>query len=550
MDITALTNAITLLRTETQERSISPERVGSLLQQLANLIKTADESGTPQQQIDEIVSNAIKNITVSASSNASAVTVVMTLTGLDGETSTKSFTIPVATDTKAGVISAADLNTILTAIARIGTGAGITSEELAKFNKVASHFVRIGTESTFWVTTHDAEAEAAKLEYCANPDIFILYYYVKGSLFGFIEQYLNGVTCTQTIHWSGTVKKRIITFTDDTRTEIGEVGEWTELAVMTAEEVLALATKNELSTIEGRNSFGIKFLGHVGDSSSTGEAAAAELAIVSDTKIKWVVYTYSSYTAMIHQTHNANTTVQNMFFAGSRQSRRTITFTDQTRTEIASVGSWATIGTDIGINRSGTTATFKIVQPLLDNTTGLLTLVLGQANTSKAGLMTAANVQLLNQIDSDVTDMKVDIETLQSDIQQIRQIIAGLADIYVKKPKLYVTLAPSTIEIPVNQGSSSGGTIASNVAQRIDIEAMDENENVIPMSDCQVTWTWSTSHEESAFTMEHEMEKSYMTLYADQGDEWAGNTAGKCFVTVTYGNLSTVAEITLTRSEV
>ncbi len=484
MDITALTNAITLLRSETQERSISPERVGNLLQQLANLIKTTEEQAATQDEVDGIKNTALTDIATQVLSLANAITLKMTLTEMDGDTATRTFSLPVVDSAKAGIVSAADYNRVLSAINGIGTGAGITSEELAKFNRAASHFVRIGTESTFWVTSYDAEKEAAKLQYCADHNIWILYYFVKGSKFGYIEQYLNVATCTQTIHWNNAVKRRTITFTDDTRTEIAEVGQWVELSQFTKEEydklawaasasnatftsgesekkkkfkiwltlkcalsdsgaeyscdiplasadtmgvmssadkikLDALPTGEEISTLIERNNFNIKYLGHMGANSAPGEEAAAALNIVSDTKIKWIIYTYADYTAIIHQTHSSNSTTQDMYFAGSIHSRRTITFTDDTRQQISQVGAWKTVNSDIGINRSATTATIKMVHPLMESTAGLLSLTIGQANTSKAGLMTAANLQLLNSLNTQVTQLQETISNIQEQIQNL-----------------------------------------------------------------------------------------------------------------------------------
>ncbi len=485
MDITALTNAITLLRSETQERSISPERVGSLLQQLANLIKSAAEEAATQEEVNEIKNTALVDIATQVAALASSLTLKMTLTEMDGDTATRTFSLPVVNSTKAGIVSAADYNRVLSAINGIGTGAGITSEELAKFNRVASHFVRIGTESTFWVTSYDAEQEAAKLVFCADHNIWILYYFVKGSKFGYIEQYLNQATCTQTIHWNNAIKKRTITFTDETRTAIASVGDWIEQGQLTKQEydnlawaasasnatftsgesekkkkfkiwltlkcamndsgaeyscdiplasadtmgvmssadkikLDALPTGAEINAIAERNNYNVKYLGNMGANSGPGEEAAAALDIVSDTKIKWVIYTYADYTAFIHQTHGSNSTTQDMYFAGSRYSRRTITFTDDTRTEISTVGNWTTIGADIGVNRSATTATIKMVHPLMESTAGLLSLTLGQANTTKAGLMTAANLQLLNSLNTAVTQMQETISEIQEEIQNLK----------------------------------------------------------------------------------------------------------------------------------
>ncbi len=554
MDITALTNAITLLRSETQERSISPERVGNLLQQLANLIKSTEEGAAKQETVDEINNTAIGNISAIVATTTTGISVTLTLTELDGETAKRTFSLPVATATRAGVISAADYARVITALNGLGTGVGITSEELAKFNKVASHFVRIGSESTFWVTTNDAELEAAKLEYCADPDKWILYYYVKGSLFGYIEQYLNAATCTQTIHWDNAIKQRTITFTDDTRTEIQVVGEWAEIKTLTVDEkekLDGLPNATGLKEMIEVDNFGIRFLGNVGSASSVGEQMAATAAIAGNSAIKWIIYTYSSYTAMIHQTHNSTTTVQDLYFAGSKHSRRTITFSDDNRTTISSVGAWTTISSDIGVNRNGNTATIKMVSPFQENAAGVLSFIIGQATTTKAGLLTADNLNKLNTIESWMNTAEQTLESLQSDINSLRSSIAELDNIYVKQPKLYVSADPNIIDIPMTDYGADGGTIAEAVEAIINLSAVNEDNEEVDVRGCNITWRWGTENEASAFSIEYEGAKIYVTLTAQQGVRWNGDTStGKCIITVSSGSRTGEVEVTLRRNDI
>ena len=96
MDISNLTSQITALRAETQERSISPERVGSLLQQLANLIKSAAESAATQNDIYEITDNALSNIRASVAATANGISITLTYSELDGEEFPQTVTLPLS----------------------------------------------------------------------------------------------------------------------------------------------------------------------------------------------------------------------------------------------------------------------------------------------------------------------------------------------------------------------------------------------------------------------------------------------------------------------
>lgn len=615
MDITNLTSQITSLRSETQERSITPERVGSLLQQLANLIKNTDDRAATQDDIYEINDNAVSNMRVTVTPTANGATIRLSLIELDGEEFDKIITLPVASTSSAGIISAADYAAFKSASGGNGnsSGSGMTEEERSILNSLASHFVKIGGTNVVWVTSHDAELEAAKLERCADPDIWFMYYYVRGSKYGLIEQNVCDDTCIQTLRWDSTVKQRVITFSDTDRTAISNVGDWTELHALTASEfgqfrnaagtanasftagessqkkkykiwltlhdvsgntaaeydvdiplassetmgVMSAADKVKLdgmpdSSVVAADNFGIRFLGNVGAASSVGEEQAATVAIAGNVNVKWIVYTYSSYTAIIHQTHNSTTTVQDMFFAGNRLSRRTITFTNAERTAISSVGAWTSVGTDIGVSRSATTATIKMPHPFMENTAGLLSLVIGQANTSLAGLMTADNLRTLNYVYETVNTM---FETLQDQAGQITELnskveslqgqIDNLANIYVKQSKLHVFASPMEINIPVVQTSSNGGTVKSNVEQVINLTAVDENENAVDAMDCSVTWQWGNENASSIFSIEHETEKRYVTFYANEGDTWAGNQDGTVKLTLTNLNNNVSGEVTI-----
>lgn len=606
MDISNLTSQITALRAETQERSISPERVGSLLQQLANLIKSAAESAATQNDIYEITDNALSNIRASVAATANGINITLTLFELDGEEFPQTVTLPLASSEAAGVISAADyaaLRSLINGGSGSG-GSGMTEAERAILNGLASRIVRLGNDGDVWRSSQSAEEEAKKLIYCGNPDIWFIYYYVQGSKYGLIEQHVCDDTCIQILHWDSAVSQRIITFTDSNRTLISNVGAWTAVKTLTAAEanqlqyaasttgatltagestqktkfkiwltlrningqvdaqydadiplassstmgVMSSADKIKLDGIPdapklaallGRDNFGIHDLGYVGNTSAPGETAAATLTIVSDPSIKWVIYSFSTYVSMIHQTHNATTTVQDMYFGGNRHSRRTITFTDNTRSAIASVGNWSSIGTDIGVNRNTTTATIKMVHPLMENTAGLLTLTIGQANDSYAGLMSRDNLRTLNYLaQQDETntetmqEMSQQISTLADAVHSLQSQIDNLRNIYVLKPKLWATATPPSINIPVSQSDSSGGTIASQVVQQINLTGFDENENPVDAMDCNITWRFENQGD-SIFTVEYEAMKRYITFYADEGDYWAGNSDSKLIITLT-----------------
>ena len=208
-NITSITSVISSLRAETQEASITPERIGALLQQLANLIANCatdsqlaniqvggSTDGVDPEEFDALKNTAIVNIASRVTRTAEAVNITLTLTEGDDDTSAVNISIPLATATLAGVISP----------------------------------------------------------------------------------------------------------TDYTR-------------------ITGIANKVELENM------GIRFLGDVGNASSPGEEAAAQLAIASATRIKWIIYKYGNNVGMIHQTHNATTTVQNLYFAGNKHSQRTISTT-------------------------------------------------------------------------------------------------------------------------------------------------------------------------------------------------------------------------------
>ena len=545
MDISNITSQITALRAETQEHSISPERVGKLLQQLANLIKSAAENGSAHDGLEGSSGNALSDILASVAPTASAMAITLTCIGTDGEESPKSVSLPLASAEAAGIISAADFAALRNLISGGGgSGSGMTETERSILNVLASRFVRLGGEGNVWRSSQSAEEEAKKLIYCANPDIWFIYYYVQGSKYGLIEQHVCDDTCIQILHWDSAVSQRTITFTDAERTAISEVGGWTPLKVMTAAEAALLSAMRE------KYNMGIHYLGNVGNSSAPGETAAAALDIVADSSIKWVVYTYSNNVAMIHQTHNPTATVQNMYFAGNRHSRRTISFTDTSRSVIASVGSWATIGTDIGVVRNGTTATIKMVHPLMECNQGILQLAIGPANENYAGLMTKENLRLLNalaQQQEDITEtiqgMSTQIGTLNETVLSLQGQIDNIRENLIAQPQLTVSPNPTEITIPVAQTSSSGGRIEESVNQNVTLSAYNENEQQVDVRDCTITWEFENPDDADVFIVEHETEKTYITIMTNAGDSWYSNTGvARLIVRLRHNSTNTSGE--------
>ena len=539
-NINSITALITSLRSETQERSITPERVGNLFQQLANLLAHC----TTDTEFNPIYENAVLNIRSAVSRTANTLTINLTL--LDSlETDTPvNISIPMASNSQAGLISATDYAAIMAAISGggSGSGSGMTEEERTKLNTLASHFVRLGDEGDVWRSSQSAEDEAKKLVYCGNPDIWFMYYYVQGSKYGFIEQHVCDDTCIQTLHWDNGISRRIITFTNTDRTAISNVGAWTAMGNTTAAEVTKLQNLPDAATILADN-FGIRFLGHVGNASATGENTAASLELAGYTKIIWIIYTYSSYTAMIHQTHNGTTTVQDMYFAGSRLSRRTITFTNANRTAISSVGSWTAVGTDIGVTRSDTSATIKIPHPFMEKTAGLLTLVIGQANATYAGLMTKENLRTLNYLDetmetmfTDVVDLKNAVTLLQSSVQGLQEYVNNLSEYFVLKPYLEVSTVQYVINIPVWSSGTNAGKIKTTTTQTIWFTAYDENQQQVDVMDCSISWVFE-HNENNAFFIDYEGGKRYVEFTADEGETWPSSSY-EIMITFTLTNLN------------
>ena len=127
-DITALTTLISALRTETRENSISPERVGNLLQKLADLIRgcatdsevvpggTTPSDAATKEELDALRDVAIKDIAPTVNRTAAAFNIVATLTEADGQTRQVTLALPMATALLAGLLSGSDYSRIINAI--------------------------------------------------------------------------------------------------------------------------------------------------------------------------------------------------------------------------------------------------------------------------------------------------------------------------------------------------------------------------------------------------------------------------------------------------
>ena len=127
-DISAITTLISALRAETQENSITPERVGILLQKLADLLRGCATDaevvpgGTPpsgaasQADLNALKDVAVVNVAPSINRTANALNVVLTLTEADGGVKTVTISLPLAEQAMAGVISGTDYQTIMNAI--------------------------------------------------------------------------------------------------------------------------------------------------------------------------------------------------------------------------------------------------------------------------------------------------------------------------------------------------------------------------------------------------------------------------------------------------
>ena len=124
IDTTQLTQLISAFRVETEKESISPETVGSLLQNITDLL--ANASSTTEQQIFEnwkaILSqlNLVEDIGIGVE-GVESVNIAISLRDLaNGGHSARLFNIPSATPLRAGVMTAQQANTLMSLDAAVG----------------------------------------------------------------------------------------------------------------------------------------------------------------------------------------------------------------------------------------------------------------------------------------------------------------------------------------------------------------------------------------------------------------------------------------------
>jgi len=162
----------------------------------------------------------------------------------------------------------------------------------------------------------------------------------------------------------------------------------------------------------------VKDLGYTGINMGGGEDLCSQVINCGDNKIAWLLFTFTSggsiVTAMVHQTHNETTTIQTIFFT-TRVSERTITFTNNQRTEVQSVGGWSTVTTLFGVNATSSNVMLRLLNPLLKDSNGLYTLTLPSVNSSTAGVMTPEDKSKLDALpsSSEFNDLKTRILKLE-----------------------------------------------------------------------------------------------------------------------------------------
>ena len=124
IDTTQLTQLISAFRVETEKESISPETVGSLLQNITDLL--ANASSSTEQQIFEnwkaILSqlNLVEDIGIGVE-GVESVNIAISLRDLaNGGHSARLFNIPSATPLRAGVMTAQQANTLMSLDAAVG----------------------------------------------------------------------------------------------------------------------------------------------------------------------------------------------------------------------------------------------------------------------------------------------------------------------------------------------------------------------------------------------------------------------------------------------
>lgn len=175
---------------------------------------------------------------------------------------------------------------------------------------------------------------------------------------------------------------------------------------------------SQVVDLRNKDNYIVKNLGYTGTNMGGGESLCSQVVNCGDDKIAWLLFTFTSggsiVTAMVHQTHNETTTVQTIFF-GSRVSERTITFTNNQRTEVQSVSAWSTVTTLFGVNATSSNVMLRLLNPLLKDSNGLYTLTLPSVNYSTAGVMTPEDKSKLDALpsSSELNDLETRILKLE-----------------------------------------------------------------------------------------------------------------------------------------
>lgn len=119
IDTSAVTAVITSFKAETRENSISPFRLGSLLQSIVDLFRNCAAAGASTSS-----QTAIKTISFQWVKTQSSLTLQLTLTDTAGETTQLNIPVPVVSSAQAGIMTSAQLASIGNSGSGSGSGTG------------------------------------------------------------------------------------------------------------------------------------------------------------------------------------------------------------------------------------------------------------------------------------------------------------------------------------------------------------------------------------------------------------------------------------------
>lgn len=123
IDTSAVTAVITSFKAETRENSISPFRLGSLLQSIVDLFRNCAAAGASTSS-----QTAIKTISFQWVKTQSSLTLQLTLTDTGGETTQLNIPVPVVSSAQAGIMTSAQLASIGSSGSGSGAGTGTDPE--------------------------------------------------------------------------------------------------------------------------------------------------------------------------------------------------------------------------------------------------------------------------------------------------------------------------------------------------------------------------------------------------------------------------------------